>query len=453
MVGLGWLPGGNKASQAEDISADGSVIVGASTSAAGSQAFRWTAAEGMTGLGLPSGAAFGRATGVSADNSTIIGFNSFSNLNHAFRWTTAGGMVDLGLMPGMDFSQATGVSADGSLIVGRTGVEFQFSRAFIWDAAHGMRSLLDVLVEGNPNLTGWNLQSAQSISADGKTVVGFGINPNGDMEGFTAYLEVKPPQLLNIATRMRVQTGENVLIGGFIITGPEPKKVIIRGIGPSLSSFFSGALADPTLELHQGNTTIASNDNWKEHEAEVVATTIPPTHNLESAIVTTLTPGNYTAILADKNGTSGIGVVEIYDLAQAANSRLANISSRGFVDTGDNVMIGGVIVGGGSDVGSGRVVVRAIGPSLSGANIQGSLQDPTLELHDSNGATVRSNDNWKTREDGTSQQAEIEATTIPPTDDRESAIVATFAPGNYTAIVRGTNNSTGVGLVELYNLP
>ena len=447
MVGLGWLPGGNKASQAEDISADGSVIVGASTSAAGSQAFRWTAADGMTGLGLPSGAAFGRAAGVSADNSTIIGFNSFSNLNRAFRWTAAEGMVDLGLMPGMNFSQATGVSADGSVIVGRTGVEFQFSRAFLWDAAHGMRSLLDVLVEGNPNLTGWNLQSAQSISADGKTVVGFGINPNGDMEGFTAYLEVKPPQLLNIATRMRVQTGENVLIGGFIITGSEPKKVIIRGIGPSLSSFFSGALADPTLELHQGNTTIASNDNWKEHEAEVAATTIPPSQDLESAIVTTLTPGNYTAILSDKNGESGVGVVEVYDLAQAANSQLANISSRGFVDTGDSVMIGGLIVGGGSAVGTGRVLVRAIGPSLESAGVTGALQDPTLELFDSSGTSLASNDNWMT-----TQKAEIEATTIPPTDDRESALLATLPAGSYTAIVRGSNNATGVAVVEVYNL-
>jgi hypothetical protein len=148
-----------------------------------------------------------------------------------------------------------------------------------------------------------------------------------------------------------------------------------------------------------------------------------------------------------------VGLVEVYDLAQAANSKLANISTRGFVDTGDNVMIGGLIVGGGNVGGSARVIVRAIGPSLSSSGIQGALQDPTLELHDGNGTTIASNDNWKTRLDGSSQQAEIEATTIPPTNDLESALVQTLAPGNYTAIVRGTGNTTGVGTVEVYNLP
>jgi hypothetical protein len=156
-------------------------------------------------------------------------------------------------------------------------------------------------------------------------------------------------------------------------------------------------------------------------------------------------------VLAGKNGGTGVGVVEVYDLAQGANSKLANISSRGFVDTGDNVMIGGLIAGGptGDSV---RVMVRALGPSLTDSGVAGALNDPTLELHDGNGATIASNDNWKVRDDGTSQQAEIEATTIPPTNDLESALVRVLPPGNYTAVVRGTNNSTGVGLVEVYNL-
>ena len=256
-------------------------------------------------------------------------------------------------------------------------------------------------------------------------------------------------RLANISTRMRVLNGDKVLIGGFIVTGTEPKKVIIRGIGPSLSGV-GVTLRDPTLELHQGNTTIATNDNWKEHQAEVEATTIPPGNDLESAIVATLNPGNYTAILADKNGANGVGVVEVYDLAAGANSKLANISTRGFVDTADNVMIGGLIVQVGKDSGVAKVIVRAIGPSLQG--VPGTLQDPTLELHNGNGATTASNDNWKTRADGSSQQAEIEATTIPPTDDRESALVAALTPGNYTAIVRGKGGATGVGLVEVYNL-
>lgn len=251
-------------------------------------------------------------------------------------------------------------------------------------------------------------------------------------------------RLLNIATRLRVLTGENVLIGGFIITGTDPKKVIIRGIGPSLTGV-GAALPDPTLELKRGDTTIASNDNWKENQAEVEATMIPPANNLEAAIVVTLDPGLYTTILADKNGVPGVAVVEVYDLAQTANSRLANISTRGFVDTGANVMIGGIIIGGNGS--GGRVLVRAIGPSLGAAGVAGALQDPTLELRDANGDLVAANDNWQE-----SQQGEIEATTIPPTNPAESAIVATLTAGNYTAIVRGKGNSSGVGVVEAYNI-
>ena len=257
---------------------------------------------------------------------------------------------------------------------------------------------------------------------------------------------VNPARLLNIATRLRVQEGENVLIGGFIITGTDPKKVVIRGIGPSLAQFFNGTLADPTLQLFQGNTPLASNNDWREAEAEIAATGIPPSHDKESAIVRTLAPGNYTAILGGNGGSTGIGVVEVYDLDQNANSQLANIASRGFVDIGDNVMIGGLIVGpaGGA---SARVVVRAIGPTLGNFGIAGALQDPTLELVNSNGVVLRGNNNWTD-----TQQTEIEATGLQPGDNRESALIETLAPGNYTAIVRGAGNTTGVGLVEVYNV-
>jgi sugar lactone lactonase YvrE len=274
-------------------------------------------------------------------------------------------------------------------------------------------------------------------------------------------------QLLNIATRLGVGTGGNVLIAGFIVTGQDPKTVLIRGIGPSLTGAgVPNALANPTLELHQGNTTLATNDNWKRsdqtgqsQEAAIRATTVPPKNDLESAILVTLNPGAYTAILGGKNATTGVGLVEVYDLARTANSQLANISTRGFVDTGDNVMIGGLIVGVGNSSGhsgsngsSERVIIRALGPSLGAAGVKGALADPTLELHDGNGATLATNDNWKTASDGSSQQAAIEATTIPPSNDLESALIATLVPGNYTAIVRGTKNSAGVGLVEVYNL-
>ncbi len=268
-----------------------------------------------------------------------------------------------------------------------------------------------------------------------------------------------PPtfQPLNISTRMRVLTGEQVLIAGFIITGTEPKKVILRGIGPSLGGV-GATVSDPTLELHQGSTTISTNDNWKvkpdgtSQQAEIEATTIPPTNDLESALIATLAPGNYTAILAGKNNGTGVGLVELYDLSQGAKARLANISTRGFVDTGDNVMIGGFIVGGTQGIAPAKVVARAIGPSLAAFGVQNTLADPTLELHDGNGTTLATNDNWKLRADGSSQQAEIEATTLAPGNDLESALVQSVPPGNYTAIVRGKNNTTGVGLVEVYNL-
>ncbi len=294
-------------------------------------------------------------------------------------------------------------------------------------------------------------------TAQAGDMVSCSVTPSdGTSDGPTAAISFSSSQLLNISTRMRVLTDDKVLIGGFIITGTDPKKVIIRGMGPSLNGV-GAALADPTLELHQGNTTLATNDNWKindqtgqSQEADIRATTIPPTNDLESAILATLSPGPYTAILAGKNGGTGVGLVEVYDLAQAANSKLANISTRGFVDTGNNVMIGGLIVGGGSGGGGARVVVRALGPSVP---VAGALGDPTLELHDGSGTTIATNDNWKINDQtGQSQEADIRATTIPPPNDLESALIATLAPGNYTAIVRGKNNTTGVGLVEVYNI-
>ncbi|HZE58794.1 MAG TPA: choice-of-anchor tandem repeat GloVer-containing protein [Chthoniobacterales bacterium] len=281
----------------------------------------------------------------------------------------------------------------------------------------------------------------------GATALGGGSN-----DGTVYRLNMAPPRdLLNISTRLQVLTGDKVLIGGFIITGTDPKKVIVRGIGPSLSGV-GVTLQDPVLELHQGNSTIATNDDWKEHQAEVEATMIAPTNDLESAIVATLTPGPYTAVLSGKNNGSGVGVVEVYDLDQAANSKLANISTRGFVDVGSNVMIGGLIVSGGAGGGNARVIVRALGPSLDALGVPGALPDPNLELHDASGATIASNDNWKMRPDGSSQQGEIEATAVMPGNDLESALVQTLPPGSYTVIVRGTGNTTGVAVVEAYTL-
>jgi hypothetical protein len=246
-----------------------------------------------------------------------------------------------------------------------------------------------------------------------------------------------------------VQTGDNVSIGGFIITGNAAKKVMVRGIGPSLTAFgIAGALADPVLELHGPNgSLIISNDNWKDNQqTEIQNSTIAPANDLESAIIGTLAPANYTAVLRGKNGTTGIGLVEVYDLDVASDSKLANISTRGFVQTGNDVMIGGFIFGNGTA--SEKVIIRAIGPSLKGiANV---LADPTLELYDSNGTLLMSDDNWK---DDASQAAQIIATGIQPQNDLESAIVTTLPPGAYTAIVAGKNGGTGVAVAEVYHLP
>ncbi len=266
-------------------------------------------------------------------------------------------------------------------------------------------------------------------------------------EGTVFRLNIVPqPKLLNISTRLEVQAGDNVLIGGFIVTGTLPKKVIVRGIGPSLGSQgVGGALADPILELHKPDGTVITNDNWKDsQEAEIVATTVPPSNDLEPAIVATLDPGNYTAVVSGKNGGTGIALVEAYDLDNTVDSQLANISTRGFVQTDDNVMIGGFILG----TDTSTVALRAIGPSLADSGVTGALADPFLELHDGNGVLLASNDNWQTSPD---KQVFID-NGIAPTSAKESVILGVLAPGAYTAIVRGVNGGTGVALVEAYNL-
>ena len=247
-----------------------------------------------------------------------------------------------------------------------------------------------------------------------------------------------------------METGDNVVIGGFIITGNAPRKMIIRAIGPSLiASGIPDALADPTLELHaSGGSLIMANDNWRDtQEAEIEATGIPPQNDLESAIVLTLPPGSYTAIIRGRNQGTGVALLEIYDLDRSIDSKVANISTRAFVRTGDNVLIGGFMLGGGSGQ---RVIVRAIGPSLTRAGLNNVLADPTLELRDTNGVLISSNDDWKVPDEAPAHVIKIAG--LAPTDDRESALIATLAPGPYTAIVAGKNGGIGIGLVEIYNL-
>ena len=255
--------------------------------------------------------------------------------------------------------------------------------------------------------------------------------------------EAPPVHLANISTRLAVGSGDSVLIAGFIVTGSQPKKIIVRALGPLLP--VNENLADPTLELHDSSgATVAGNDNWRDTQQDaLIATTIPPTNDYDSAIVMTVNPGAYTAVLAGKGRTTGVGLVEVYDLDLTVDSKLANISTRGLVDQGDNVLIAGMIVVGN---GTTNVLFRAIGPSTG---IPNALQDPTLELHDGQGGIVATNDNWQ---DDPNQAAAIQATTIPPSDPRESAILRQLSPGAYTAIVRGKNNTKGVAVIEAYQI-
>lgn len=259
-----------------------------------------------------------------------------------------------------------------------------------------------------------------------------------------------PAQALNLSTRMLVQTGDHVGIGGFIITGSEPKQVLLRGIGPSLAQFgVPNPLADPILELHgpPGFVTII-NDNCPAGDSCMCGIQGPPTNDLESAICISLDPGSYTAIVRGKNDGTGVGLVEVYDL-QASPSKLANISTRAFVSTNADIMIAGFILGG--RAGNDFVILRGIGPSLTQFGVSNALADPFLELRDQNGVLIRSNDNWQDDPTGI-QPILISGAGLALSNPLESGIAATLAPGQYTALLSGINNGTGVGLVEVYDL-
>lgn len=271
----------------------------------------------------------------------------------------------------------------------------------------------------------------------------------GQIAGGANQVAIEPPAIVNISTRAEMQTGDHVSIGGFIISGTEAKTVLIRALGPSLGSFgVGGALADPTLELHDGpGHVIATNDNWQDAaNASLIPPGFAPASAFEAAILITLQPGSYTAIEAGKSGTTGVGLIEVFDLSPNSNSQITNISTRGLVQSGNGVMIGGLVVQAGA--GGRQVLVRGLGPSLSGFGISDPLPDPTLSLFDGNGALIASNDNWKTF-----VQSDIAATGLAPTNDLESAILTTLFAGNYTAIVSDKNGATGVGMVEIFTAP
>jgi len=298
----------------------------------------------------------------------------------------------------------------------------------------------------NNPASGGEAGDADSDGEDNRSEFDANTNPNDPIS------VLRTGQQINISTRARVELGDSVLIGGFIIDGTQPKRVLARAMGPSLTqSGVPGVLEDPTLQLVPQNGPSIFNNNWQDSDSEAIqATNIPPGDFRESAIVQTLAPGNYTAIVRGRNDTTGVALVEVYDLETAATSILGNVSSRGFVGVDDDVMIGGVVVGAGEGVngaGSIRVLLRGIGPSLTQSGVAGALQNPELMLFNGNGQLIASNDDWRS-----TQETEIIATRIPPADNRESAILATLSKGNYTAIVRGKDRTTGVALVESYKI-
>ena len=296
------------------------------------------------------------------------------------------------------------------------------------------------------------------------TATNVGGTTNGADKTFTTTAPVPDDSALNISTRVDVETGDNVGIGGFIIDGTDPKVVVIRGIGPSLTTAdppVPGAISDPFLELHDSTGAIVTtNDNWMDNNSADQQTLtdsgLAPTNGLESAIVRTLDPGAYTAILKGANDVTGIGLVEVYDLDDpTVTGELKNLSTRGLVGTDDDVLIGGVILGpvGGADA---PVVIRAIGPSLANATppVANPLMDPVLELHGANGDVVAANDNWQEAYLTFSDySADVTASQLAPTSPAEAAIYIVLPAGNYTAVVSGSGGTTGVGLVEIYHVP
>lgn len=258
------------------------------------------------------------------------------------------------------------------------------------------------------------------------------------------------PGLVNLSTRLRVETGENVGIAGFILTGSAPKEITVRALGPSLNvggQPVEGRMSNPAFTLFDAEgTPIGGNDNWLDSDRarELSNRGLAPPHAAEAADIFRLSPGAYTASIEGVNGESGVGLIELYDIDQGAPANAVNISTRGRVQTGDNVLIGGFIIGGSTTQ---RVIVRAIGPSLTARGVAGALANPTLELVNASGTTVAANDNWRS-----GQEQEISGSGLAPSDDGESAIIQTLAPGNYTGVVRGAGESTGVGLVEVYRL-
>ena len=487
------LPNGYSGSRHGSASADGTVSTGtwAAFDADGNhtaqQAYRWTKGGSAKGIGYLAGDDRSYASDISADGSTILGgsYNSetyYLPSRNIFIWTQAGGMKNLSRPPLHHYNNygdgyfwwGSGISGDGKVVAlayyqfaaagcsGSEPCDPEFAAvSFVVNPEYRYHAELTSLIKqagGGAAIEGWGNFNINGITDDGNTVYGYAINPQGQQEGFIARFPAgflhklkSPERLLNISTRLQVGSGEQVSIAGFIVTGEVPKKVIVRGLGPSLAAEgVQNVIADPVLQLHKPDGTVFTNDQWKSTQrTQINATGIPPAHDDEAAIVATLAPGVYTAELSNKSGTAGIGLVEVYDLNAAVDSKLANISTRGFVGTAEEAaMIGGFIVGREET----SLLIRAIGPSLASEGVTGAISDPRLDIYDTNGNLWESNDNWKAQGEYPERVERIKKTGVAPTDEREAAVMFGSSQANWTAIVRGKGGETGVALVEVYDL-
>ena len=403
--------------------------------------FKFTPAGTKTtfasGLSIPNGLAFDRSGNL---------FEADDQSGTIFKFTPTGSKSTFA--SGLSFPVGLAFDGAGNLFAtDQSGTIFKFTPAGIKSTfASGLSSPDGLAFDSAGNLFEADFSSGTIFKftpAGSKSTFASGVgNPVG--------LAFEPATgiVADISTRASVQTGNQVLIAGFILTGTDPKQVIVRALGPTLTSFgVANALQNPVLELHNSTSVIATNDDWQSAANANQIPTSPvdyrPPDSRESAILITLQPGAYTAIMSGKNSTTGNALVEVYDLATSTFSQLTNVSTRGFVGPGNNVMIGGFISSGGN--GSVQVIVRALGPTLTQFGVSGALADPTLSLIDGNGNVVASNDNWKN-----TQQTAIQNSGLAPPNDLESAILATLANGNYTAVVSGKNGGTGVALVEVY---
>ena len=403
---------------------------------------------GFSGLNGPFGLAFDR-------NGNL--FVSEANAGTISKITPAG--TKTMFANGLSSPEGLAFDSAGNLyeVDFSSGQVFKFTPAVVKSTfAMGLLGPRNIAIDQNGNVfvANFTTQEILKFTPAGGTPTTFASNVNSGGLAF----EPASGQLTNISTRALVKTGSGVTIAGFIVTGTAAKQVVIRGLGPSLGQppfNVPNVLADPTLDLHNSTSSIATNDNWQSaSNSNQIPVNLRPSDSRESAILITLQPGNYTAILAGKNGTTGVGLVEVYDIGSGAFAQLTNVSTRGFVGTGDNVMIGGIITSGGN--GSTQVVVRGLGPSLTQHGVPGALADPFVRLFDGNANLLASNNNWQTTITGgiitSDQVSAIQNSGLAPTQPSESAIIATLPAGQYTAILSGNGGGTGIGLIEVFKL-